>query len=87
MDNQDYEKLLKKAENVLSKIKYEPTEAPDSRSGCYTGGEGNNNQDTIITSAVQKGFFKTKEEVIEMLLERAMKNNAECHYGCNIIMW
>jgi hypothetical protein len=32
--------------------------------------------DTIITSAVQKGFFKTKEEVIEMLLERAMKNNA-----------
>ena len=34
------------------------------------------NMDTIITSAVQKGFFKTKEEVIEMLLERAMKNNA-----------
>lgn len=34
------------------------------------------NMDTIITAAVQKGFFKTKEEVIEMLLERAMKSNA-----------
>ena len=33
------------------------------------------NLDTIITNAVQRGFFKSREEVVEALLERAMKSN------------
>ena len=32
--------------------------------------------ESVISRTVQKGFFKTREEVIEALLERAMKNNA-----------
>ncbi len=32
--------------------------------------------ESVISRTVQKGFFKTREEVIEALLERAMRNNA-----------
>ncbi len=38
-----------------------------------TGIRLSKNMDRIISSVVQKGFFKTKDEVIEELLENAVK--------------
>ena len=38
-----------------------------------TGIKLSKNMDRIISSVVQKGFFKTKDEVIEELLENAVK--------------
>lgn len=39
-----------------------------------TGIKLSKNMDRIISSVVQKGFFKTKDEVIEELLENAVKS-------------
>ncbi len=39
-----------------------------------TGIRLSKNMDRIISSVVQKGFFKTKDEVIEELLENAVKS-------------